>query len=354
MSSTQSADLSSHAVPEAALPIVDVSALRDPSAKPADQLQVAAAIRKACCENGFFYITGHGIDRDLQQALHEQCRRFFALPQPDKLALHMRNGGRAWRGYFPVGEELTSGRPDQKEGLYFGSELGRDHPRVQAQIPLHGANLFPTQPPDLRALVLRYIDDLTILGHHLMAGISLSLGLPPSYFAEHYTQDPTVLFRVFHYPAQPTEDRESWGVGEHTDYGVLTLLLQDVVGGLQIKRDGLWLDAPPIEDTLVCNIGDMLERLTRGLYRSTPHRVRNTSGQSRLSFPFFFDPAWESRVAPLPATPVLDAARPQHAHERWDGKDVHAFCGTYGEYLLAKVSSVFPNLHASTTPRHVD
>lgn len=333
------------------LPCVDVSALIDPAAGAAAQAQVAAAIRQACCEHGFFYITGHGIDPGLQDALFAASRAFFALPAERKAAIHMRHGGRAWRGFFPVGEELTSGRPDQKEGLYFGQELAADHPRVQAATPLHGASLFPDEPAALRPLVLQYIDALTTLGHRLMAGISLSLGLPADYFAAHYTAEPTVLFRIFHYPAQPPSDTESWGVGEHTDYGVLTILKQDAIGGLQIKRDGTWLDAPPVADAFVCNIGDMLERMTRGLYRSTPHRVRNTSGQSRLSLPFFFDPGWDSPVLPLPSTPVLDAARPGGADLRWDGQDVHAFRGTYGEYLLAKVGKVFPNLRAAQAPR---
>ncbi len=341
--------LSTDPAPLTTVPIVDVAALVDPASRPALQAQVAAAIHRACREHGFFYITGHGIDRGLQQALFDQCRAFFETPLQRKLAIHMRHGGAAWRGYFSVGEELTSGRPDQKEGLYFGSELAPDDPRVQTGIPLHGANLFPAEPKALRPLVLQYMAALTALAHRLMSGISQSLGLPASYFHTHYTRDPTVLFRVFHYPAQPVFDQTSWGVGEHTDYGVLTILKQDEIGGLQIKRDDRWMDAPPIDDTFVCNIGDMLDRMTRGLYRSTPHRVRNTSGQSRLSLPFFFDPGWDCPVTPLPATPVLAAAQPSSAHERWDGQDVHAFAGTYGEYLLSKVSKVFPNLRSTST-----
>ena len=329
-----------------ALPIVDVSALVDAQAEPAARDQVAAAIHRACCEHGFFYIVGHGIARALQQALFDVSRDFFALPLERKMAIHMRTGGRAWRGYFPVGEELTSGRPDLKEGLYLGSELAPEHPAVRAAIPLHGANLFPVELPALREVVLRYIDALTRLGHQLMAGISQSLGLPPSYFDAHYTRDPTVLFRVFHYPAQPATDVESWGVGEHTDYGVLTLLKQDDCGGLQVKRGSQWIEAPPIEDTFVCNIGDMLERMTRGLYRSTPHRVRNRSGHSRLSFPFFFDPGWDSQVLPLPLSGLDEKGVARTGRDRWDGQDIHAFAGTYGEYLLGKVGKVFPNLRS--------
>jgi isopenicillin N synthase-like dioxygenase len=109
---------------------------------------------------------------------------------------------------------------------------------------------------------------------------------------------------------------------------------------LQVKTPNGWIDAPPIEGALVVNIGDMLDRLTGGLYRSTPHRVRNVSGKSRLSFPFFFDPGWDAEIVPLPA----HANATDDSRERWDRANVHAWSGTYGEYLLGKVSKVFPDL----------
>ena len=249
----------------------------------------------------------------------------------------MERGGRAWRGYFPVGAELTSGRPDLKEGLYFGAELPADDPRVIAGLPLHGGNLFPRQVPRLRPLVLAYLDALTSLGQAVLRGVALSLGLDAGYFAEGYTADPTVLFRIFHYP--PSAD-DGWGVGEHTDYGLLTLLAQDDSGGLQVAAPEGWTAAPPLPGTFVCNIGDMLDRMTGGWYRSTPHRVRNTTDHGRLSFPFFIDPAFGAEVPPLPAR----AATGDDGRRRWDGQDLRAFTGTYGDYLLGKVSKVFPQL----------
>ena len=129
-------------------------------------------------------------------------------------------------------------------------------------------------------------------------------------------------------------------MGEHTDYGLLTLLAQDVTGGLQVRTPAGWIDAPPLEGAFVANIGDMLDRLTGGWYRSTPHRVRNASGRDRLSFPFFFDPAFTAEIPPLPGrAAVTEGGRP-----RWDGQNLHAFTGTYGDYLLSKVSKVFPQL----------
>lgn len=323
------------------LPIIDVHAL---VARAGDRSAVAAQIRRACFDMGFFYIKGHGIDEALQERLEQLSRQFFEQDLETKLELRMERAGRAWRGYFPVGGELTSGRPDLKEGLYFGAELGPDDPRVRAGVPLHGANLFPDNLPGFRETVLAYMAAMTRLGHALMEGIALSLGLEASYFADRYTADPLVLFRIFNYPPQPPgpDAPSAWGVGEHTDYGLLTILKQDDAGGLEVKSKSGWIAAPPIPGTFVCNIGDMLDRMTGGRYRSTPHRVRNMSGRSRLSFPFFFDPNFDAEVKRIESPELEEVADDRET--RWDRSSVHAFSGTYGEYLLNKVGKVFPAL----------
>ncbi|HEU5472449.1 MAG TPA: 2-oxoglutarate and iron-dependent oxygenase domain-containing protein [Actinophytocola sp.] len=299
---------------------------------------VAAELGRACRENGFFYVVGHGVDDGLQRRLEEQSRAFFDQEPARKLEIRMSRGGRAWRGYFPLGDELTSGRPDLKEGLYFGAELPPDHPKVRAGTPLHGANLFPAHPAELRGTVLEYLAELTRLGHRLMAGIALSLGLPESYFADRYTGDPLILFRIFNYPLTPAAPDDSWGVGEHTDYGLLTILKQDSLGGLQVRSASGWIDAAPIPGSFVCNIGDMLDRLTGGRYRSTPHRVRPSTVGDRLSWPFFFDPNFDADVTPVGRAELDDR------EQRWDRASVHEFRGSYGDYLLTKIGKVFPDL----------
>ncbi len=314
------------------LPIIDVSALvaGEPAA------DVAHNIANACRQHGFFYVVGHGVDLELQEQLEHLSREFFARSLEEKMAIRMELSGRAWRGYFAVGDELTSGTPDAKEGIYFGSELPADHPKVLARTPLHGRNLFPDIPA-FRETVLDYMDSLTGLGQVLMRGMALSLGLDAGYFQTNYTADPTILFRIFHYPS--VEDQEgvaTWGVGEHTDYGLLTILRQDQRGGLQVKSESRWIDAPPIPNSFVCNLGDMLDRMSGGLYRSTPHRVKASAHQGRLSFPFFFDPNFDAVVKPIfPA---------QASPTRWDGTNLQTLSGTYGDYLLSKVSRVFPDL----------
>jgi isopenicillin N synthase-like dioxygenase len=316
------------------LPVIDLRASTD---------EVAERIGEACRAHGFFYVVGHGIDAALGDRLEVLSHRFFALPEPTKARWAMSLGGRAWRGWFPLGGELTSGRPDWKEGLYLGSELADDHPRVTGGVPLHGRNLIPGDDvmPGFGGTILDWMAQVTALGHRLMQGIARSLGLPDDYFASRYTADPLILFRIFLYPSRPVPaDMDvRHGVGEHTDYGLLTMLRQDDVGGLQVHTKEGWIEAPPRPDSFVCNIGDMLDRMTGGLYRSTPHRVRlNASGRDRLSFPLFFDPDFDARIEP-----IRSAATDDHA-TRWDGASVHAFEGSYGDYVLAKVGKVFPDL----------
>ena len=328
--------------------MIDVGPLLDPTAGTGDVAGVAAAIDAACRAVGFFGIIGHGIPTELQDRLESVSHAFFSRPDHEKAEIAMAAAGVAWRGWFPVGGELTSGVADRKEGVYFGTEHAPDDPRVAAATPLHGPNQFPTDSDDLRAAVLDWLDSMRPVADAVMRGIALGLGLPAHWFEQHLTSDPTILFRIFHYPpSEPDGSDEQWGVGEHTDYGLLTLLAQDHLGGLQVRAvDGTWIPVEPTPGVIVCNLGDMLERLTGGRYRSTPHRVRNTSGRSRLSFPYFFDPSWHARVPSLSldASPLADT-------DRWDGADVLAWDAPYGDYLTAKVAKVFPELFPSARPR---
>jgi isopenicillin N synthase-like dioxygenase len=326
-------------------PLIDVGALTDPRASTAQRERAARAIDAAARSWGFFYAANHGVDAALVAETVRLARAFFAQDEAQKMRIPMSAGGTAWRGYFPAGGELTSGLPDWKEGLYLGSELGPEHPRVRAGVILHGPNLWP-ELPGFRQTVLAYMDALEALGHALMRGCALGLGLPQTWFDEHGTRQPLLLLRLFNYPTRPVPAgvRAAWGVGEHTDYGLLTMLWQDDVGGLQVRTDAGWVDAPPIPGTFVCNVGDMLDRMTGGRYRSVPHRVTvNTSGRDRLSIPLFFDPDFDTVIGPVPgAGPGQD-----DSGRRWDGANLQAFRGTYGDYVTAKIGKVFPQLKQS-------
>lgn len=315
-----------------AIPVVDLGT--------GDDASIATVIDRACREVGFFSVVHHGVDPTLCTRLDRLAREFFARPDTEKDAVAMPRGGPAWRGWFPLHGELTSGTPDHKEGYYFGRELPATDPRVRAGLPLHGPNLFPAVPAELGATVLEYLDALETLGQRLTRAMSVGLGLAPDALAQKWFRDPVILLRLFRYPPAGPGDPVK-GVGEHTDYGFLTLLWQDTSGGLEVRTDDGWIEIPPDPAAFVCNLGDMLDRLTAGRYRSTAHRVRPPTGGDRISIPFFFDPDWDAVVdaLPLPGDPP-----PDDATRRWDEASVHTFAGTYGEYLLGKVAKVFPAL----------
>ncbi|MEP6624873.1 MAG: 2-oxoglutarate and iron-dependent oxygenase domain-containing protein, partial [Acidimicrobiia bacterium] len=262
------------------VPVIDVGPLIDGR----DVDDVAQRIDQACHEVGFFSVVNHGVDPALCARLGRTAHEFFGRPEPEKERIAMVHGGTAWRGWFPLHGELTSGAPDHKEGYYFGRELSSADARVAAGLPLHGPNLWPASPPDLRPTVLEYLNALEQLGQRLTQAISVGLGLGPSTLGDRWFTDPVILLRLFHYPAT-TVGAPAYGVGEHTDYGFLTMLWQDDTGGLEVHGPDGWVEIPPDPSAFVCNIGDMLDRLTAGKYRSTAHRVRAPESGARVSIP---------------------------------------------------------------------
>ncbi len=290
---------------------------------------------------GFFALPLGSSLRTLRDDLIRTATEFFALPDAEKTEVSMAVGGTAWRGWFPLGGELTSGVPDRKEGYYFGSELPSD-PR-----PMHGPNIWPPRPAALRPLVIEWMIAMEALGQEVLSLMAAGLGRSPDFFATGLTAEPTSLFRIFRYPPHPGGDTDTWGVGEHTDYGLLTLLATDGTPGLEVQSHGQWIPAPADTDLVICNLGDMLDRLTGGRYRSTPHRVRNHEGHDRYSLPFFLDPGWDASIEPLEFTD--DWQRPHDAAARWDRANLGHVGGTYGDWLSTKVTKVFPELARDLT-----
>lgn len=316
------------------LPVIDVSALVDKNSTYEQRLVTGKKIGDACRDFGFFYVSNHGVDKELLEGLFTLGKKFFQLPVSMKNQIHMKDNEH-YRGYFMLGEELTSKKQDVKEGLYFGKELAQDAPEVKEKLPLHGPNLFPDEKlvPGLKHCVLKYMDVLEELGHNLMQGIGISLGLGENFFREKFTTTPHTPFRLFYYPSDPNGAAESrFGVGKHTDYGVLTILAQDEVGGLEVETKYGWIAAPPIPDTFVVNIGDCLEAWTNGYYKATPHRVLNRSTVDRMSAPFFFDPHFHCMVEPL--TQFLAP-----------GKEAHPTFH-YGNHIVTKVENNFKDMKA--------
>jgi isopenicillin N synthase-like dioxygenase len=277
-------------------PIVSLAAMR--SENPADRQAVAAAFRAACRDKGFLYIIDHGIAPETTEAMFAACRQFFALDATDKQAVHMRLSPNQ-RGFEPMRAQTTEtgAPPDLKEGFYFGRELSADDPRVAAGLFNHGPNQWPAGLPGWRETIEAYVVQMQALCRLTMQALALSLELPEDYFAPFCT-DAVWNLKLLHYPPQPANPLpDEKGCGAHTDWGAITYLLQDDVGGLQVwDADHGWIDAPPVPGAYVLNLGDLIARWTNDRYRSTLHRVINASGRERYSIPFFFTGRAEHRV----------------------------------------------------------
>ena len=277
------------------LPVVDVSGLQSPDS--AARRAVGDQMRAACLDLGFMYIIGHGVDETLRRAVFEQAAEFFARPENEKLALNMELSP-CNRGYEALGGQTleADAPPDLKEGYYVGEELPLDHPRVRACQFNLGPNQWPDDMPRFREVMNAYYTIMLELGEALMRGIALSLDLPEEYFDD-YSAEPLSGIKLLHSPPQPANAHpDEKGCGAHTDFGGITMLMQDDNGGLQVMgSDGEWIHAPPLPGSYVVNLGDMIARWTNDRYRSTLHRVINFSGQERYSVPFFFsgNPAHE-------------------------------------------------------------
>lgn len=349
------------------VPIIDIAPLFWKSFPQFFHYDTIVEIRRACIDVGFFYIKGMPVDSVNMATLEAEAMYFFGKPEEEKRRIELKRAGKAWRGYFSVGEELTSGVPDNKQGLYFGVDedgVGKG--------PLRGRNQYPERPyvdsatgkEAMHLLFERsvplHLDMMRQIGQALMQAVALSLDLPHDTLNRTFST-PTELFRIFSYPP-PSESSDvalglGLGVGEHTDYGYLTILWQDGQGGLQVRNASThdWIDVSPLEGTYVVNLGDALEHYTGGLFRATPHRVKRTPSSSpRLSMPYFFDPSFDApmtsvvdRLPPETLAIIQARRRDQAQAARWDAQDPTLWQGTYGDYLQKKISKVFPELFAS-------
>jgi isopenicillin N synthase-like dioxygenase len=280
------------------LPIVDVSGLRSPSLDV--RSATAADLGRAARECGFFYATGHGLPDPLITALIHHAQTFFALPTAEKMRWYIGLSPNH-RGYVPEGEEtFAAGTYDRKEAFDLCYEL----PALDPSAPTLGPNVWPDLPgfePAVRA----YYQAAFALGHTLLHGFALALGLPEAYFDRFVTQPPSQL-RLIHYPYLP-EAVDAPGIGAHTDYECFTILLPTAPGLEVMNGAGVWIDAPPIPGAVVINLGDMLETFTNGELVATSHRVRKVQ-QERYSFPLFYTCDYHTVVEPLP--PFVSAERP--------------------------------------------
>lgn len=292
--------------------------------------ETALQMARASATIGFFYVTNHGIQQTLIDAAFAEMKRFFALSAREKQEIHITLSANH-RGYFEIGRENFDpslyDKGDYKEGFHIGRDLAPDDPEFG--LPLRGANLWPSNLPAFRETMLAYSGDCLRLGVALMSALAVALGLPAHFFDDKFDK-PLPTLRPLRYPPQTGPiDYSQVGCGEHTDFGCLTILAQDDVGGLQVRnRSGQWLSAPAIEGALLVNIGDMLARWSNDYFVATPHRVINASERDRYSLPFFVDPNFDADLTVLPTcVSVENPARYEPI--------------TAGRYFIERISSTF-------------
>jgi isopenicillin N synthase-like dioxygenase len=276
----------------AEIPLIDIAGLRAAARDGVDE--VATRIAEACETAGFFYVTGHGVPDSTIAGVFEAARWFFASPQPLRDALDVKTSPN-FRGYVPMGIVGPSKPRRMLEAFQMMLDLPLDEPNGNI---LTGPNRWPDDAPAFRAAMEAYFAAMMEVTRLLLAGFARGLGLRGDFFSAHFVK-PLTQLRLLHYPPQPP-DSDAEGVEAHTDTGAFTILLQDNVGGLEVKtRAGRWIAARPIAGSFVVNIGDMMQRWTNGRFVSTPHRVRNRTGRDRISVPFFANPDYGAVITPI-------------------------------------------------------
>ncbi|HZU63957.1 MAG TPA: 2-oxoglutarate and iron-dependent oxygenase domain-containing protein [Novosphingobium sp.] len=287
------------------LPVIDISG---------PETEVAAQIRAACLDTGFFYAAGHGIAPELVAGQFAAARRFFAVPAAEKAALDMRHSALVCGYEALCGQVLdsqdggTEAPPDLKEAYYCCTNLADDNPSARSPARVVGSNQWPAGLAAEVAHTRAYGEAVQALGDRLLELLALSLDLPRAWFSPFFAGSPAKL-RFIRYPPQAADAAfNQIGAGAHTDWGGITVLAQDELGGLEVRdRQGRWIKATPVEGTFVINLGDLMARWTNGVYASNMHRVlNNAAARDRYSMPFFYSPHDEATIAPIASCISVD------------------------------------------------
>jgi isopenicillin N synthase-like dioxygenase len=272
--------------------------------------ELVARLRDACHGPGFCYLTGHGVPAALDTEIMAVAREFFALPEAERRALAIANSPH-FRGYTVLGDERTKGVSDWREQL----DVGAEEPAVAVQPGdppwqrLRGPNQWPERVPAMHPIVLEWMRAMDRVGLAVLRALALGLGQPLEHFDGVVLPRGDPHLKIIRYPAQPRETSTGQGVGLHHDSGLVSFVLQDEVGGLQVELDGQLVDATPKPGTYVMNLGEMLQAATHGYLRATKHRVQSPpSGRERLSVAYFFHPRLDAVFAPIALPPDLAAA----------------------------------------------
>lgn len=300
------------------IPVVDVSARgKDRAARE----QLAKTIEQIAREVGFMYVVNHGIDQKILDDVFEADREFHAKPLEEKLKVELNEFHRGYQAPNSVQLKASSKfesakKPSSRAAFVVRNEIDTSSPGFDPSLPLQGPNRWPDDA-DFRRVVTTYRDSVRDLGLSLLPVFSIAMGEEENYLNQFFAP-PTTTLSLLHYAPEPNADPDQFGSAPHTDYGFLTILAQDDVGGLQVQStDGAWIPAPPMKGAYVVNIGDILARWTNDEFRSTPHRVINRSpDRNRYSIPFMLDP---NLAAPIKVLRKFDspAAREKYPEVRF-------------------------------------
>ncbi len=305
------------------IPVIDLAPLAAGGRE--DIAQVGAAMRAAAERIGFFYVSNHGIDAALIAEVEALARRFFARPLDDKLAVKPID---RHRGFLQIGQArmYDKAKVDLKESYIWGVDFASDDADYLAGNRMIGPNRWPATMPEMRPLLNTYLAAAHDCARTMLRALALSLNAPEDTFVRCFDKPISRASLIYYPPQDPESGEQQFGVAPHTDYGVLTLLHQDQVGGLQVAtRKGEWVTAHPIPGTLVINSGDLLGRWTNDRFKSNPHRVVNSSGRERLSIAVFADPDFDTVIEPV----VQPGEAPKYGPV------------TCGDYILGRLDRAF-------------
>jgi isopenicillin N synthase-like dioxygenase len=319
------------------LPEIDLASFMM-APRSAEALDVIARLREACHGPGFCYLVGHGVPAELDAAIMAQARNFFALPEAERRALAIANSPH-FRGYTALGGEITKGVSDWREQV----DVGPEEPAAAARPGdppwrrLRGPNQWPTRLPQMQPIVLEWMRAMDAVGLAVLRALALGLGLGRDHFDEAVLPRGDPHLKIIRYPAQTRTADTGQGVGMHHDSGLVSFVLQDDVGGLQVDLDGRLVDAEPRAGRYVMNLGEMLQAATNGYLRATKHRVQSPPpGRERLSIAYFFHPRLDATFAPVELPPEL-AAKARGAQNADPNDPIFA---TFGDnYLKIRLRS---------------
>lgn len=309
------------------VPVIDFSPMW--SSRPEERRSIAPELRRACCDVGFFYLRNHGIPRPVIDRAYAAMRKFFALPANEKMRIHYlstpNHRGYVAEGNIKADHELKGG--DMHEAMELAHDLPEDDPDYRRGIKFYGPNAWPENPPDFRWALGTYFDTQLEFGRTMLRAFALALELPETFFDGIYTKPMSRLRACYYRPQRPDWDVRNIGIGAHKDYELFTTVSQTNQAGLQVLgTQGDWIEVSPIEDTLVINLGDLMQRWSNDRFLSRPHRVVNLTQEPRYSIVQFFGANYD---AEMDAFPSCKSATNPARYEKIS-------CGRNTEELVAK------------------